>query len=89
MANNEVCSNLSSMNDDSLLARRRRELHALGKSLFGKRWNVARHCIVGELTGYQTDSSQELSLVQLEVLIANLRQRKLVDAIRRGAEVPE
>ena len=77
------------MNDDSLLSRRRRELHALGVSIFGKRWDIARHCLVGELTGYETDSSQKLSIAQLEQLIAALRQRKLVAAIQRGAQDSE
>jgi hypothetical protein len=77
------------MSDVTLLARRRRELHALGHSLFGKRWDVARHTLIGQLTDYASDSSLTLSLEQLESLIADLRRRKMVAAIRRGAEGSE
>lgn len=69
--------------DAALLARRRRELHALGHELFGKRWDVARHSLVGQLTGYATDSSLKLTLAELEELIADLRRRKVEAAIAR------
>jgi hypothetical protein len=63
------------MATDETLARLRRHLHAVGHKLYGKRWNVARHCLVGELTSYQTDSSNDCDIQQLRELITEVERR--------------
>lgn len=56
------------------LERRRKRLHALGTELYGAEWDDVRRRNVGRLTGGRTESSSDLSLMEVNRLIAGMKK---------------
>lgn len=59
-----------------------RKLHAIGTALYAAEWDVKRHEIVSAVSKGRTQSSKQLTLAELTVLIEGLekRQRQAVPA---------
>ena len=56
------------------LARRRKRLHALGMELYADKWEGVRHANVERLTAGRTSSSNDLTLMEVNRLIAGLEK---------------
>lgn len=60
------------LDPDPELERRRDRMHALGTELYGARWEAVRHANVRKLTEGRTESSNDLSLEEVNKLIRGL-----------------
>jgi hypothetical protein len=69
---------------DSTVAKLRTQLHQLGRELYGENWDQVRHHNVERITEGRSNSANDLTVEQLQKLIAGLRQLKRKGRTKQG-----